>query len=72
LIEVSAIESYDSLVTVRIIHSSAPKGGKVDFEVVPREKLAAGTFNTNFRVTLSVRGAREPLFITVPVKVVRY
>ncbi len=72
LMEVSAIESYDSLVTVRVIHPSAPKGGKVDFEVVPREKLAAGTYNTNVRVMLAVRGAREPLFVTVPVKVVRY
>jgi hypothetical protein len=72
LMEVAEIQPHDNLMTIRPLSKSAGKDGKIEFEVVPREKLGAGTYVSNFRVTLKVRGAPDPLLITIPVKIVRY
>jgi len=71
-IKVVSIEPYDSVFTVKATEPTAAKGEDIVFEVIPDPNLKAGTYYSNFRVSIAVPGGNKPLLITIPVKIVRY
>jgi hypothetical protein len=51
--------------------AAAGKGGKLEISVTPSDELTKGTYNTYLRVGLAA-GREEPVFLSIPVKIVRY
>ena len=66
------IEPLDDMVTIEPQDEEAEAGESLKIEVKPQEDLPAGTFQSCFRLTFDVEGAKEPLLMTIPVKIVRY
>jgi len=71
-IKITNIERFDDRFSVEIKTEKASKGKSVEMLVAPREDLPAGTYLSNFEVTLEVPDGLEPLVVTIPVKIVRY
>jgi hypothetical protein len=69
---VAEIDVADDFITVEPVTKSADKGGSIQLKVTPRTNLVAGTYKTNFRVSLDVPGAEQRLMISIPVKIVKY
>ena len=62
----------DELVSVSLAKTEVKKGQSSVFEVAVPENLGAGTVNTCFRLRAVVPDIKEPVFLTIPVKIVRY
>lgn len=71
-IEILKLERYDDRIEVEIKEKRASKGDRVEMVVTPKEDLPAGTYLTNFEITLGVPEGLEPFVMTIPVKIVRY
>ncbi len=69
---VSYLDQADTLYTVKLVENDVSKGGTVKIEVAPHDGIAAGTYDSNFRVQVEVPGIEEPIILTIPVKIVRY
>jgi hypothetical protein len=68
----SYLDQADTLYTVKLIDDNAGRGGAVKIEVAPHDGIAAGTYDSSFRVQVEVTGIEEPIVLTIPVKIVRY
>jgi|GEM_PF-467318 len=68
----SAICHYDTLYTVTPLQNEADEGEKIEITVTPKPGLKAGTYVSNFRLGFTIPGAVDTLFMSVPVKIVRY
>jgi hypothetical protein len=66
------IDCTDDIVVVEPVTKTADKGESIQLKVTPKPDLVAGTYQTNFRVCLDIPGAEQSLFLTIPVKIVRY
>jgi hypothetical protein len=69
---VREIDLTDDVIVVESVTKAVAKGGTIQLKVTPRKNLVAGTYETNFRVSLDVAGAEQPLLISIPVKIVKY
>ncbi|MBD3402109.1 DUF1573 domain-containing protein [candidate division GN15 bacterium] len=70
-IELAFAGTPDSLFDVNITSDLARRGEQVSAEIVPFADLSAGTYLTNARFQVTVP-EQEPVFLTIPVKIVRY
>ncbi|UCC45526.1 MAG: DUF1573 domain-containing protein [Candidatus Zixiibacteriota bacterium] len=72
-VEVIDIDTHNDWIEVKALEEQAGKQEVLLLQVVAADGLTKGTYQTNFRITLSLpEEFEEPLFITVPVKIVRY
>ncbi|MEW6049742.1 MAG: DUF1573 domain-containing protein [Candidatus Zixiibacteriota bacterium] len=62
----------DNLLTVSLAKSEVRKGQSSTFDVSVSDKVGAGTVNTCFRLKAVVPDIKDPVFLTIPVKIVRY
>lgn len=68
----SYLDQADTLYTVKLVENDVDKGDAVKIEVAPHDGIAAGTYDSSFRVQIEVTGIEEPIILTIPVKIVRY
>lgn len=71
-IEIQKIEPLDDFMTIDVIMGQADKGEKIELMITPRENLTPGTYLTNFRITFKLPDGRDPLLMTIPVKIAKY
>lgn len=72
-VKIIGVESYNDWVTVEVSEESADKGDMLGLTVTTAEGLPKGNYYTNFRIQIEMPVEfKEPLFLTVPVKIVRY
>ncbi len=71
-VEITGLDSYNDAIDIKIIKREAEKGKSLELEVAPKSDLTTGTYRTNFRLTIKLPGDQDPLFLTIPVKIVRY
>lgn len=64
-------DQSDTLFDVTIVTDKARRGEKVVAEVTPRSTLRAGTYHSNLRLAITSPG-EEAVYLTIPVKIVRY
>lgn len=55
-------------VTSSVLH----KGKTETFEVRVGDQLGPGTWNSSIRLRADVKGIAEPVYVTIPIKIVRY
>lgn len=72
LVEISKVEAHTSIADIKLTKPRAAAGEKLELDIIPQVNLKAGTYVTNFRLTLAVEGEKQPLLITIPMKIVRY
>lgn len=70
-VEVNSLEPFDSTFTASARVSAAGKDEQLEITVTPSDNLTKGTYNTCLRVGLA-SGRDEPMFLSIPVKIVRY
>lgn len=61
----------DTLFTVTILNEKARRGEKVEAKIEPKEHLNPGTYHANVRFRVEAPDS-DPVYLTVPVKIVRY
>lgn len=66
------LDQADTLYTVKVVNDKAGKGDDIKIEVAPHEGIAAGTYDSSFRVQVEVTNIEQPIILTIPVKIVRY
>jgi hypothetical protein len=66
------LDQADTLYSVKFVEDEADKGKDVKIEVTPRKGIGSGTYDSSFRVELNVTNIKEPIILTIPVKIVRY
>jgi hypothetical protein len=71
-IKIAEIDPYNDFVSTDIIEEKASKGKNLELVVRPKADLGEGTFYTNFRIKLELPEEFEPIYLTIPVKIVRY
>lgn len=64
-------DQLDTLFDVRILKDIARRNERAEAEIVPRPGLGAGTYVSNVRFRIEPTD-HDPVYITVPVKIVRY
>ena len=64
-------DQLDTLFDVSIVTAKARRGENVEAEIRPRASLRAGTYHSNLRLAITSPG-EEPVYLTIPVKIVRY
>lgn len=64
-------DQLDTLFDVTIVTDKARRGEKVEAEIVPKASLRAGTYHSSVRLAIMTPG-EEPVYLTIPVKIVRY
>ena len=62
----------DTFFTVTILKADGTKGESLKIEVTPLESLTNGNYMSNFRIKLETAEDLEPVYISIPVKIVRY
>ena len=72
LVEISNVEAHTSVADIKLTKPRAAAGEKLELDITPLAHLKAGTYVTNFRLTIAVEGEKQPLLITIPMKIVRY
>jgi len=70
--EVTTVDLFDDFLTVKIVRKKASKGEKLVLEISPKQGLTRGTYYTSFRIAVKVPGVDEPIYKTIPAKIVRY
>jgi hypothetical protein len=70
--EVTGVDLFNDVLTARIVRKKASKGEKLVLEISPKKGLAKGTYHTSFRIAIKVPGGDEPIYKTIPAKIVRY
>jgi hypothetical protein len=70
-IVMSFADQLDTLLDVTILTPKARRGEKVEAEIVPKANLRAGTYHSSLRLAIATPG-EEPVYLTIPVKIVRY
>ena len=70
--EIKDVEPYDDLVEVKVMEDEAKTGKNLELEVSQKENLPPGTYHTNFRLEIEMPESKDPLFMTIPVKIVKY
>lgn len=71
-VEVREIDIADDIVAVETVTEAAVRGDNIKLKVSPKPDLTAGTHQTSFRLTLAVSETEKPLYLTIPVKIVKY
>lgn len=61
----------DTVFTVQVLNEKARRGEQVKAEIIPKENLNPGTYHANVRFKIETAEA-DPVYLTVPVKIVRY
>ncbi len=62
----------DTFYTARVSRSEVPRGNTTEIEVKASDHLNPGTYVSSFRVRAQVDELPAPIYLTVPVKIVRY
>ncbi len=70
--EITRIEPYDTVFQVTVLEKKAGMGKEVAMEIKPHYNLNTGTYQSCFRVVVSLAGEKNPFFLTIPVKIVVY
>ncbi|MFZ5980910.1 MAG: DUF1573 domain-containing protein [Candidatus Zixiibacteriota bacterium] len=65
-------EPLDTLYSIDISDRDIKKGEEALFTITPREDIQAGTYLSSFRITVELPDKKNTVFLTIPVKIVRY
>jgi len=71
-IEARLHDLADTTFTVELVKPKAGRDRDLEFEVHRSPELTKGTHRSNFTVAVTVGGVKEPLLITIPVKLVQF
>ena len=63
---------YDNSFTVEFIKAEAERGEMLELLLSPSSELGKGTYHSNFTVKVTAGENEEPVFLTIPVKIVRF
>ncbi len=69
---ISVADQANDFIQIRILRPLVSKSGTGEVEVAADSKLQSGTYNTSFRLKADVPELKAPIFLTIPVKIVRY
>lgn len=72
LLELELIDQADPFFRVAIAQNSAEKGDKLLIKVIVDESLSKGTHESSFRLRIIAAGRKEPVILSIPVKIVKY
>jgi len=72
LLELSLVEKSDDYLLVDIRESKARKGDNLEVEVRPIDGLSDGTYYSSFTLAVTHPDYKEPIRLTIPVKIVKY
>ena len=65
-------EPLDTLYSIDIAENEIKKGEEAVLEIIPLENLESGTYLSSFRITFELQDKKNIVFLTIPVKIVRY
>jgi len=65
-------EPLDTLYSIEIAEDEIEKGDEVVLEITPLENIQTGTYLSSFRVGFELPDKNNIVFLTIPVKIVRY
>jgi hypothetical protein len=68
----SLVDQADTIYTVEIVVASADRGEALKVKVTPAEGIAAGTYESSFRLQIQAEGREDPVVLSIPLKIVRY
>lgn len=71
-VEISELTNSDSLFTAVIQKGEASRGDTLSVLVTPSKSLSKGTYVGNFRLKLVPKEELDPVFLSIPVKIVKY
>jgi hypothetical protein len=69
---ITLVDQADQFIDVKMPKTSVSKGSKTEIEVSVKPNLGDGTYQTSFRLQADVPGLKQPVFLTIPVKISRY
>jgi len=70
--KVSLLDQADDVYKVSIVKAEAEQGEACEVEVRPLANITSGTYNSSFRLSVTVPGQEEAVVLTIPVKIVVY
>lgn len=69
---VKRAEPLDTLYRIDISEETVKKGETAVLTITPRENITTGTYLSSFRVAVDIPDKKNTVFLTIPVKIVRY
>ena len=71
-IQLNSVVKYDTTFSVKVANETAGKGEFLEMEVFPAESLVRGTYLTTLTVGIELPGEKQPVYLSIPIKIVRY
>ena len=71
-IQITSVVKYDTTFNVKVANEKAGKGEFVELEISPAENLGKGTYLPTLNLGNALPGEKQPMFLSIPIKIVRY